>query len=180
MKAVSWMAIYPKVIVLTYFTWYWCLVLGIVLKWWFHPSKVIVLTQFASARHRALGNGRRQLSFSRFIIRSNVNSEIFWPGWRGNRKQSKSWIGTTTHQNFMIILIYTLLQRENLLTFWCVVYYDEDQLLCTTMKVKDQLLRFTMKMKDQLLWITMKFYQGRSKYCPEWASLLALEPSRGP
>ena len=104
----------------------------------------------------------------------------FWPGWHGNRKQSKSWIGTTTHQNFMIILIDAHLQRENLLTFWCVVYYDEDQLLCTTMKVKDQLLRFTMKMKDQLLWITMKFYQGRSKYCPEWASLLALESSRGP
>ena len=180
MKAVSWMAIYPKVIVLTYFTWYWCLVLGIVLRWGFISSKVIVLTQCASARHRALGNGRRLLSFSRFIIRSNVNSEIFWPGWRGNRKQSKSWIGTTTHQNFMIILIDAHLQRENLLTFWCVVYYDEDQLLCTTMKVKDQLLRFTMKMKDQLLWITMKFYQGRSKYCPEWTSLLALESSRGP
>ena len=126
MKAVPWIAIYPKVIVLKC-TWYWYLVLGIVLRWGFMPSKVIVLTQFASARHRALGNGRRLLSFSRFIIRSSVNSEIFWPGWRGNRKQSKSWIGTTTHQNFMIILIYTLLQRENLLTCWCVVYHDEDQ-----------------------------------------------------
>ena len=70
------MGIYPKVIVLRC-TWYWYLVLGIVLKWGFHPSKVVVLTQFASARHRALGNGHRLLSFSRFIIRSNVNSEIF-------------------------------------------------------------------------------------------------------
>ena len=124
MKAVPWMGIYPKVIVLRC-TWYWYLVLGI--GAWYLVLYLNVLTQFASARHRALGNGRRLLSFSRFIIRSSVNSEIFWPGWRGNRKQSKSWIGTTTHQNFMIILIYTLLQRENLLTCWCVVYHDEDQ-----------------------------------------------------
>ena len=145
---------------------YLVLVLGIVLKWGFHPSKVIVLTQFASARHRALGNGRRLLSFSRFIIRSSVNSEIFWPGWRGNRKQSKSWIGTTTHQNFMIILIYTLLQRENLLTCWCVVYHDEDQRSIIvyydgdqTLKINHCVLRWRLKINHcvlQWIWCQVK------------------------
>ena len=131
MKAVPWMGIYPKVIVLRC-TWYWYLVLGIgawYLVLYLNGDFTQGYCTYAVCVSQTPCTWERSQAAFFFSIYHPQQCQLrdFWPGWHGNRKQSKSWIGTTTHQNFMIILIYTLLQRENLLTFWCVVYHDEDQ-----------------------------------------------------